>query len=247
MRLHEDVLPAAQRQLWATLGKTRELGQVLYGGTAIALRLGHRQSVDFDFFSDLALDKRAVRHISPLIESAAVLQDEVDTLTLAVEIPGAAEPVKVSFFGGITFGRVGEPDVAENGALVASLADLMATKLKALLERVEAKDYRDVAALLRGGVDLPNGLAAAALLFKPTFQPSECLKALVYFKGGDLDTVPPPDRMVLRETVAAVKELPHAALRGVDLASRHDCHGAAIEPMVGPEADEEPVHRGSET
>jgi len=46
-----DVLPEAQRLLWEELGETPR-GFVLYGGTAIALRLGHRQSEDFDFFSN---------------------------------------------------------------------------------------------------------------------------------------------------------------------------------------------------
>ncbi|WP_373321508.1 nucleotidyl transferase AbiEii/AbiGii toxin family protein [Rivihabitans pingtungensis] len=39
------------------LAQASKLGFVLYGGTAIALRLGHRESVDFDFFSDRPLDR----------------------------------------------------------------------------------------------------------------------------------------------------------------------------------------------
>lgn len=45
-----NILPEAQRQLWPALDETDSLGFVLYGGTAIALRVGHRPSVDFDFF-----------------------------------------------------------------------------------------------------------------------------------------------------------------------------------------------------
>jgi hypothetical protein len=45
-------LPIAQQHLWQELRPARDLGFVLYGGTAIALRLGHRPSVDFDFFTD---------------------------------------------------------------------------------------------------------------------------------------------------------------------------------------------------
>ena len=37
-----DILPAEQRALWDELAPLRQLGFVLYGGTAIALRLGHR-------------------------------------------------------------------------------------------------------------------------------------------------------------------------------------------------------------
>ncbi|VAW40374.1 hypothetical protein MNBD_DELTA03-369 [hydrothermal vent metagenome] len=47
---HFEILPPAQQQLWTELELTVDLGFVLYGGTAIALRLGHRTSVDFDFF-----------------------------------------------------------------------------------------------------------------------------------------------------------------------------------------------------
>lgn len=46
-----DVLPTAQQRLWPLLRRAAGLGFVLYGGTAIGLRLGHRPSVDFDFFS----------------------------------------------------------------------------------------------------------------------------------------------------------------------------------------------------
>jgi Nucleotidyl transferase AbiEii toxin, Type IV TA system len=44
-----DVLPPPQRALWPKI-KCIPQGFVLYGGTAIALRLGHRASVDIDFF-----------------------------------------------------------------------------------------------------------------------------------------------------------------------------------------------------
>ena len=46
---HLDILPEEQRICWSLLNGVSEEGFVLYGGTALALRLGHRQSVDFDF------------------------------------------------------------------------------------------------------------------------------------------------------------------------------------------------------
>src|SRR4051794_23571383 len=53
MRLHFEpkisILPVAQRELLSHLAPSVGLGLVLYGGTAIALHLGHRESVDFDF------------------------------------------------------------------------------------------------------------------------------------------------------------------------------------------------------
>src|SRR5690606_22081435 len=124
------------------------------------------------------------------------------------------EHVKVWFFGQIDFGRVGQPEVTEDGVLpVASLDDLMATKLMVVLQRAEAKDYRDVAAMLGAGAGLGPVLASARLLFGPNFQQSESLKALVYFDDGDLQTLPIADRSTLVDAVKAVRDLPEATLR----------------------------------
>ena len=54
-----EILPEAQRRLWPELRPTVPLGLILYGGTAIALRLRHRSLVDFDFFTDQPLDRIA--------------------------------------------------------------------------------------------------------------------------------------------------------------------------------------------
>src|SRR6056297_2912797 len=81
-KLRPEILPFAQKRLWPSLGFTRENGFVLYGGTAVALRCGHRISVDFDFFSDRPLDKTLIYTHLPLHNNAVVLQEEPHTLTL---------------------------------------------------------------------------------------------------------------------------------------------------------------------
>lgn len=205
-----EMLPPAQQRLWRELGATVAMDFVLYGGTAIALRLGHRASVDFDFFSEHPLDRQAMHATFPFMAQSTVLQDEKNALSIVAPSNDPNHPhVKVSFFGTIAFGRVGVPDKTEDGVLqVASLDDLMATKVKVVLQRAEAKDYRDVAAMLRAGVSLPKGLAAARVLFAPTFQPSESLKALVYFEDGDLSTLTHDEKKILAQAVSAVRELP---------------------------------------
>lgn len=116
---------------------------------------------------------------------------------------------KVSFFGAIGLGRVGQPAWTEDGVLqVASLDDLMATKLKFLLQRIEAKDYIDIAAMMGAGVSLERVLASARSIYGRSFQPSESLKALVYFEGGDLEVLPDATRRTLIEAVQRVKDLP---------------------------------------
>lgn len=207
---HMEVLPPAQQRLWAALHPAQELGFVLYGGTAIALRLGHRTSVDFDFFSDRSLDKSALKAAFPFLAWATVLQERPETLTVLISGGEAQnEYVKVSFFGAVGFGRVGEPELTEDGVLqVASLDDLMATKVKVILQRIEAKDYQDIAALLKAKVSLTKGLAAARALYGQDFQPSEGLKAMVYFEGGDLHTLSPAEQQTLILAASSVRDLP---------------------------------------
>lgn len=209
-----SILPPAQVRLWPELRPAAALGFALYGGTAIALRLGHRQSVDFDFFSAQPLDRNALHEAFLFLERALVLQEQANTLSVLVPYgDDDREHVKLSFFGGIGFGRVGHPGVSADGVMhVASLDDLMATKLKVLLQRVEAKDYRDVVAMVGAGVSLARGLAAARQLYGSTFQPSESLKALVYFEGGDLDTLAAEEKQALVRAVSAVRELPEVSI-----------------------------------
>jgi hypothetical protein len=213
-----DVLPTAQQALWPELSPTANLGMVLYGGTAIALRLGHRQSVDFDFFTEKNLDKDRLFSALPILAKGVVLQDEPNTLTLSVTLPSNDDPVKLSFFGGLSFGRIDNPERSADGVVVAaSIIDLMAHKTKVLLQRVDAKDYQDIAAMIRAGVSLERGLAGAQAMYGRTFQPSESLKAMVYFEGGDLHLLSADDKSTLVTAVALVRDLPPVPVIAQDL------------------------------
>ena len=119
-----------------------------------------------------------------------MLQREPDTLTVSALTGDTADPVKVSFFGGIDTGRVGDPEQTEDSVLrVASLLDLFGTKLKVLLQRVAARDYLDLAAILQAGVPLKDGLGAATTLYGRQFPPTDAVKALSYFVEGDAANV----------------------------------------------------------
>ena len=210
-----DVLPAAQRQLWPALADVPE-PFVLYGGTALALRLAHRASVDFDFFAAEALDADRLLAL-PFVGDADLLQRQPDALTLSVR---SEPPVKVSFFGGIDIGRVGRPERTDDGVLqVASMLDLFATKLKVLLQRVAVRDYVDLAAILRAGLRLEEGLGAAVALYGNAFPPVEAAKTLVCFEG-DAASLAAADRELLNRTVAgwncAVPVVPKIAATSLD-------------------------------
>ncbi|MEI6536159.1 MAG: hypothetical protein WCN98_12500, partial [Verrucomicrobiaceae bacterium] len=111
-------------------------------------------------------------------------------------------------------GRCGEPDTTADGVMVvASLEDLLAFKLNLVVQRVEAKDYLDVASILAAGVPLERGLASAEMLFAPALPPMVVLKALTYFEGGDLSSLPSATRDSLIAAVASVGDLLRAERR----------------------------------
>ena len=202
-----DVLPEPQKRLWEMLGGTPS-GFVLYGGTALALRLGHRESVDFDFFSRTPFLPDILRRSIPYLEGSLTTQNEENTLSCVLDLHGE---VKVSFFGGLSLSSVKDPDKAEGpGILVASLPDIAATKVMAVQSRASARDYIDLDALLRSGVTLEEALGAAKAVFGPRFNPLVTLKALAHYEDGDLTLVPKDIRENLTKAVAAadIRNLP---------------------------------------
>jgi hypothetical protein len=199
-----DILPPAQRRLWDELHDLPPWF-VLYGGTAIALHLGHRQSIDFDFFADRPLDEERLLLSLPFLAKATVTQREPNTLGCSVDRGG---PVKLSFFGVPRLPRLRPPHIApDNGLRVASLLDLAGAKAAVVQMRAEAKDYIDIDALLSDGrVDLPTALACGIAIYGESFNPQITLKALSYFGEGGLQRLP-----------RATKDHLAAAARAVDL------------------------------
>lgn len=183
-----EALPSPQRQLWPELDATPG-GFVLYGGTAIALRLAHRESEDFDFFSAEHFDADRLLAGVPYLRDATVVQREENTLTCILDRDG---PVRVSFFGGLALNRVETPQPASGPRiLIASLLDLGATKAQVVQSRAFAKDYLDVDALMRSGpVPLTSMLGAATAVYGKSYNPVLTLKALTYYDDGDLGSVP---------------------------------------------------------
>ncbi len=193
-----DILPAAQRALWAELDLTPD-HFTLYGGTALALRLGHRQSVDFDFFSNIAFDPDALARSLPYLAGAERVQVAANTLTCRIERGG---PVLMSFFGDLGLGQAAPRERAEGSQVqIAALLDIAGTKAAVVQRRAEARDYIDIDALIRRGIDLPHTLAAGVVIYGRQFNPLITLKALSYF--DDVPSLPSELRDRLRAAVEA--------------------------------------------
>jgi hypothetical protein len=197
-------LPAAQRAVWPELKQVpRQF--VLYGGTALALRLGHRQSEDFDWFADAPVNPEELLETLPLLKGATVRQKAPNTLTVVVHRAG---PVKLSFFG-LSLRRVGEPDLTDDGvARVATLRDVGGCKMAVIQGRSEAKDYLDIHALLRQGLGVAEMLGAAQAIYGEQFFPMITLKALAWFKDGDLPGLPAEVKTTLSRAAGDVRQIP---------------------------------------
>jgi Nucleotidyl transferase AbiEii toxin, Type IV TA system len=174
------ILPPDQRRVWNQLSATPK-DFVLYGGTALALRLGHRQSVDFDFFSCESFQPlELVRSISYLAGQTVTQQS---ASTLSCEIGAGRGAVKISFFGGLSLGQIDTPDIVEsNGIAVASLRDLFGMKCATVPQRNEVKDYLDIYALITvGHIKLLEGIACARAIYGRQYNPVLTLHALSFF------------------------------------------------------------------
>jgi len=207
-----DILPEPQRAIWTEL-KTTPKHFVLYGGTALALRLGHRVSEDFDFFTNATFAPEDLLKRIPYLQGGKVVLLRENTLTCLLDRNGS---VPVSFFGGLGLNRVADPDtIRDNGVQIASLLDVAGCKMAVVQRRAEAKDYRDIAALLENGVDLSKGLAAAKAIYGEQFEPATTLRALSYFADGDLPKLPKSIQNALQSAAKSVKlnELPRLTVK----------------------------------
>lgn len=196
-----DVLAPPQRALWPRLTALPQ-DAVLYGGTALALRLGHRASVDFDLFLPRHFEPGEMRDEIGAIGPMEVLQSAPDTLSVRVD------GVWLSLFG-VDLAAAAAPAVAgEVGLPVASLLDVGATKLQTIVDRAEAKDYVDIDAVLGAGLDLRDILGAAQVVFGSRFTPMLALKAMTSFEDGDLPGLPIALRQRLMSAAAGIGRIP---------------------------------------
>jgi hypothetical protein len=197
-----SVLQGPQRRIWAELSDV-PARFILCGGTAVALHLAHRTSVDFDFVAESEFDPDTLYETVPLLRGSTTLQKSANTLSCLVDRGG---PVQLSFFGTPTIRFVKSPHQASDTQLnVASLVDLAGMKAAVVQKRAEAKDYLDLDAIVRlGSVDLATALAAGRAIYGSSFNPAITLKSLCYFGDGNLNTLPQEVRDRLARAVKSV-------------------------------------------
>jgi len=199
-----SALPAPQRALWPEL-KQVPRKFILYGGTALVIRFAHRNSMDFDFFTEPPVNPEELARSLPLLQGGTVRQSGLNTLTIETGLP---HRVKLSFFG-VGLGRVREPELTDDGVLwVASPLDIAACKMATIQSRAETRDYHDIQMLMKSGITIADALGAAQAIYGEQFNPIMSLKALGSFVDGDLKSLPRSLQQELRAASMAVREIP---------------------------------------
>lgn len=113
----------------------------LVGGTALSLQLGHRLSVDADFFSNQSFEVLpAEEKLQQLLPGFSVLK------TSPHGIAGLYNEVKLDLYTWHVPFLL--PPIEAQGIRMADLPDIAALKLEAIVNRKEEKDFRDIHALL---------------------------------------------------------------------------------------------------
>ncbi len=147
----------------------------LAGGTALALQLGHRDSIDFDFFTENDFSTEVLfERLQDIFKEYSIkkIQEEKNTLTIIVD-----NDIKLSFFT-YKYPLV-KPLIEEEFLRLASLEDIACMKLSAIVSRATEKDYVDLYFILQK-YELADLLKLTAQKFS-VLDEALILKSLTYF------------------------------------------------------------------
>lgn len=176
--MHREVLSEPAAELFPAL--SRFPGFYLAGGTALALQIGHRVSVDFDLFSNDEIDRALLQRVRRVFGEAeiAVLVDNADELTLLVN------GVKTTFLRYPFPPR--EPFTVYEDVRLLSIREIAATKAYTIGRRGAYKDYVDLYFVIaENHITLPALIIGAEEKFGTDFNARLFLEQLVYV--ADLD------------------------------------------------------------
>ena len=175
--MHEEILNAAQQSLLPLMSQFRR-EYYLVGGTAIALHIGHRRSVDFDMFKPTSLN-----HKKNLDRIAASGFDYKVTRRVSDQMNLIVGDVKLTFFQ-YPFPVVSE-DVFGNVFRMPSLLSLAAMKAYALGRRSKWKDYVDLYFLLTRHFSLSEVVEKTVGIFGDLFSEKLFRAQLSYYADVD--------------------------------------------------------------
>lgn len=208
-------------------GMTDDLGGVLVGGTALAIHLEHRPSFDIDVqvvedFDSNRLAGRLSRDLGAHVETTATNY-----------VQALADGIKVEIWKSRYTETPIETGPIVSGIGVASLPDLFALKLRAVVDRKQFRDFYDIATLMERVMPLKEGLRCYAYRFGRLLTYEEVGEVLSALRCPSQYIPPDPNfehnrRRVLTAIGAAVEE----ALGWIT--SREGTHQPTTTPPTSP-------------
>lgn len=132
--MHDEVLTSSAAELFPHLARFETF--YLAGGTALALQMGHRRSVDFDLFSEEPLPPRLLAQVKrATVRPLAVTYSSLEQLNVTVG------DIRVTFLS-FPYPMI-EPYVRYRGVPLAGIRDIAAMKAFSIGKRLSYKDYVD--------------------------------------------------------------------------------------------------------
>ena len=180
--LHRETVPQHTLALLERLSPIlKDDGFYLAGGTALSLRLGHRISVDLDFF------KAGEFSIPELIEKVKTISEEIKIVnnsqsSLALEV----DHTLVEFLR-YDYVHLSGPEMID-GIYLSSMIDNSLMKLSAIVGRGAKKDFADLAKIIEV-ISLDELIDKFGMKY-PESDTFMLLKSLTYFDDAESDPEP---------------------------------------------------------
>lgn len=180
----ETLYPKTAQVLKRLQGQPFLDGFYLAGGTALALQLGHRKSIDLDFFtSNFPKQQLLLNALEPY--KPQIIQEAPGTIDTIIDT------VKVTFLS-YPYRVLEEGSVFDNVPL-ASIIDIACMKLSAISSRGAKKDFVDMYFILKR-ISLNELLIRFSAKFaRIQYNDVHIMKSLTYFVDADAD--PDPDML----------------------------------------------------
>lgn len=176
--MHKDILSSKQLGLLNLVGQFKS-SFYMAGGTAIALQIGHRRSLDFDLFTDKSLDTigidRTIRRMGYKIE--ATLEESREELTVVIN------GVKITFLE-YPF-RVPHEVNFDDIITMPDILTLSAMKAYSLGRRSKWKDYVDLYFILKNYFSIRDVTVKARGIFGGEFNERLFRSQLCFFDDID--------------------------------------------------------------
>jgi hypothetical protein len=175
--MHNEILTSKQQELFSYISQFKRTFY-LVGDTAIALHIGHRESIDYDLFTFNKLNRSKIkRQLLTIPFRHKIIFEDVDQLHFYIN------DIKVTFFNYPY--KIEHPVKIGNTVTIPTLLSLSAMKAFALGRRTKWKDYVDLYFLIKDHFSIDEISREAARLFDEQFSEKLFRQQLAFHKDID--------------------------------------------------------------